>query len=136
MYLLDTNIFLELILDQEKADDVEKFLRSVQKEKLYISEFSLYSVGIILFKQKLYDIFIRFVDDLIFTYGIHLVKLAPKDIKQLVEVAKQFNLDFDDAYQYTIAELYDLKIVSFDSDFDRTKRGRKTPEDILKEFKL
>jgi predicted nucleic acid-binding protein len=136
MYLLDTNIFLELILDQEKADDVEKFLRSVQKEKLYISEFSLYSVGIILFRQKLYDIFIRFVDDLIFTYGIHLVKLAPKDIKQLVEVAKQFNLDFDDAYQYTIAELYDLKIVSFDSDFDRTKRGRKTPEDILKEFKL
>ncbi|AEH22463.1 PilT protein domain protein [Thermodesulfobacterium geofontis OPF15] len=136
MYLLDTNIFLELILDQEKADDVEKFLRSAQKEKLYISEFSLYSVGIILFRQKLYDIFIRFVDDLIFTYGIHLVKLAPKDIKQLVEVAKQFNLDFDDAYQYTIAELYDLKIVSFDSDFDRTKRGRKTPEDILKEFKL
>ena len=136
MYLLDTNIFLELILDQEKADDVEKFLRSVQKEKLYISEFSLYSVGIILFRQKLYDIFIRFVDDLIFTYGIHLVKLAPKDIKQLVEVAKQFNLDFDDAYQYTIAELYDLKIVSFDSDFDRTKRGRKTPEDILKKFKL
>jgi len=136
MYLLDTNIFLELILDQEKADDVEKFLRSVQKEKLYISEFSLYSVGIILFRQKLYDIFIRFVDDLIFTYGIHLVKLAPKDIKQLVEAAKQFNLDFDDAYQYTIAELYDLKIVSFDSDFDRTKRGRKTPEDILKKFKL
>jgi len=27
MYLLDTNIFLELLLDQDKADEVEKFLR-------------------------------------------------------------------------------------------------------------
>ena len=26
MYLLDTNIFLELLLDQERADDVEKLL--------------------------------------------------------------------------------------------------------------
>ena len=49
MYLLDTNIFLELFLDQDKADDVEKLLRTVPKERLYISEFSLYSVGIILF---------------------------------------------------------------------------------------
>ena len=28
MYLLDTNILLELLLDQEKADEVERFLTS------------------------------------------------------------------------------------------------------------
>jgi len=42
----------------------------------------------------------------------------------------EFKLDFDDAYQYIAAEKYDLTIVSFDSDFDRTTRGRKTPSEI------
>lgn len=42
-----------------------------------------------------------------------------------------FNLDFDDAYQYALAERYDLTIVSFDSDFDRTARGRQSPSQIM-----
>jgi len=72
MYLLDTNIFLELFLDQDKADDVERLLRTAPKERLHISEFSLYSVGIILFRCKLFDVFVRFVEDLIITGGIKL----------------------------------------------------------------
>lgn len=42
-----------------------------------------------------------------------------------------YDLDFDDAFQYTAAEMYDPRIVSFDSDFDRTPRGRVTPEQVL-----
>jgi hypothetical protein len=38
-------------------------------------------------------------------------------------VAKKFALDFDDAYQYVVAEKYDLQLVSFDADFDRTERS-------------
>ena len=49
----------------------------------------------------------------------------------LAEMAPRFNLDFDDAYQYVVAERYGLTIVSFNSDFDRTERGRKTPKDLL-----
>jgi len=33
-------------------------------------------------------------------------------------------LDFDDAYQYALAEKHDLIIVSFDSDFDKTGSTR------------
>jgi len=47
-------------------------------------------------------------------------------------VVKQFNLDFDDAYQYVAAEKHNLAIVSFDSNFDRTERGRKNPAEVLK----
>jgi predicted nucleic acid-binding protein len=32
----------------------------------------------------------------------------------------------DDAYQYVAAEKYNLTLVSLDSDFDRTERGRQT----------
>jgi len=44
---------------------------------------------------------------------------------------RKFGLDFDDAYQYAVAARYGLTIVSFDSDFDRTERGRRTPGDLL-----
>ncbi|HEX4055663.1 MAG TPA: hypothetical protein VHX86_15470 [Tepidisphaeraceae bacterium] len=36
-----------------------------------------------------------------------------------------------DAFVYAIAEMYDLRIVSFDSDFDRAPRGRLTPAQAL-----
>ena len=45
--------------------------------------------------------------------------------------SRSFNLDFDDAYQYATAEKYNLIIVSFDGDFDRTERGRRTPTEVL-----
>jgi hypothetical protein len=52
-------------------------------------------------------------------------------MQHLVRVIEQYNLDFDDAYQYAAAEIYDLMIVSFDGDFDRTQRGRTTPAVVL-----
>jgi predicted nucleic acid-binding protein len=50
---------------------------------------------------------------------------------QLVRAAQTFHLDFDDAYQYAVAERYDLTLVSFDVDFDRTGRQRQTPGELL-----
>lgn len=41
-----------------------------------------------------------------------------------------FRLDLDDAYQYATAEQHRALLVSFDSDFDRTERGRVTPADV------
>lgn len=53
-------------------------------------------------------------------------------MEALTKIAERFNLDFDDAYQYVAAEKYDLVIVSFDADFDRTELQRKTPAEILR----
>lgn len=127
MYLLDTNILLELLLDQNKANDVEHFLRTKPSESLHLSEFSLYSIGIVLFRQRLFDAFVRFVDDIV-AGGFRLIKLSIRDIEALAKVAERFDLDFDDAYQYVVAEKHGLEIISFDRDFDRTEKGRKTPE--------
>jgi len=35
MYLLDTNILLELLLDQEEADQVERFLRRLSLPDIF-----------------------------------------------------------------------------------------------------
>lgn len=134
MYLLDTNIILEFLLNQEKADEVEKFLRNIPLETLHLSEFSLYSIGIILLHRGMAEIFPRMIDDLLVSGGIQLVRLGLWDMPNLVQIAQRFNLDFDDAYQYIVAEKYELTIVSFDGDFDRTELGRKTPTEILIEL--
>ena len=49
----------------------------------------------------------------------------------LVDSTEQFSFDFDDAYRYVAAEQYNLTLVSFDSDFDRTERGRRTLVEAL-----
>ena len=97
-YLLDTNIILELLLDQEQADTVAHFLRQTPPETLCLSEFSLYSLGIILFRFKLHEIFVRAVDDLLTSGVLHLVRLDLEHMAKVAEVARNFSLDFDDAY--------------------------------------
>ncbi len=130
MYLLGSNIFLELLLDQDRADEVEQLLRMQSREKLHVSEFSLYSIGIILFRRNLSEVYVQLVDDLIVKGGIRLLRLSLQDVEDLKTVAQRFSLNFDDAYQYAIAKKHGLEIISFDKDFDRTEKGRRTPAQI------
>ncbi|MEK7263925.1 MAG: DUF2281 domain-containing protein [Bacteroidota bacterium] len=37
--------------------------------------------------------------------------------------------------QYTVAEKHNLRIVSFDTDFDKTERKRLTPQQVLQTLK-
>jgi predicted nucleic acid-binding protein len=129
---LDTNLFAEILLRQTQADQVKKFLQQIPPDDLYLTEFSLYSIGIILIRQRMYEAFLHFIDDTLISGGIRIIRLGIEDMPKIVETAQKSNLDFDDAYQYIAAEKYDLTIVSLDSDFDRTQRGRKTPAEALK----
>ena len=52
-------------------------------------------------------------------------------MKKIIEIGEEFDLDFDDSYQYVAAERFFLTIVSFDSDFDKTEKGRITPGRLL-----
>ena len=47
-YLLDSNVWLELLFEQERAEDVRRFLETVPMAQIAISEFSLCSIGIAL----------------------------------------------------------------------------------------
>ena len=130
-YLLDTNIFLEILLEQQNSDDVEKLLREIPSTDLYLSDFSLYSIGIILFRNSKQDTFVQFTEDLLIKGGIEVISLSPSDFKSLVDYSKRFDLDFDDAYQYTLLEKHGLDLVSFDQDFDTTGKARLEPGEIL-----
>jgi len=134
-YLVDTNVWLELLLGQEKLDECKEFFQKVDTNLIAISEFSFYSIGIILCRLNKDELFEDFLDD-IENSLISKIKLENKDVKYLLQIRKKYNLDFDDAYQYVVAEKYNLTIVSFDSDFDRTELGRKTPREILESERI
>ena len=87
-------------------------------------------LGIILTRLKKDSVFSDFVSDALEESGIGLIRLDTEALKQIPVVRRKFRLDFDDAYQYLAAEKYSLTLVSFDSDFDHTERGRKTPVEV------
>ena len=72
-----------------------------------------------------------FLNDIVGRMGMQVKALGLDDMESLIKASENFNLDFDDAYQYVVAEKYGLTLVSFDSDFDRTPRGRKTTTEVL-----
>jgi len=131
MFLVDTNVWLELLLDQEKAGEVRQFLQANEARLLSITDFSLYSIGVILTRLKKDNLFEDSLTDTIEDSGVRRIRLDSPDLKQLLVIRQLFSLDFDDAYQYVAAEKYRLTLVSFDSDFDRTERGGKFPSQLL-----
>jgi len=129
--LIDTNILLEGILAQEKADEAKALLEKTEEHDFFISDYTLHSIGLLLFRRKQHNVFRQFLNDMIFIAGMRMIILPAEDMEGVIDASQRFKLDFDDAYQYVAAKKYNLTIVSFDTDFDRTDHGRKTPAQIL-----
>ena len=125
--LIDTNIFLEILLEQRRAEEAKDLLRKVDQHDFFISDFALHSVGLLLLRQRKPEVFRSFLSDMISNAGIIQLGLTPLEMEEVIQASGNFRLDFDDAYQYAVAERYGLAIVSFDSDFDRTAQGRLQP---------
>ncbi|MEX2590478.1 MAG: PIN domain-containing protein [Chitinophagales bacterium] len=130
-YLVDTNIWLERLLDQKKSNIARKFLDTTPKNQIFISDFSLHSIGVILTKLKKLDTLDKFVRDIFINGQIEQVTLDSGDFIDLTQNVKDYNLDFDDAYQLTISQKYEMTIVTFDKDFNAKGIDKKTPEEII-----
>jgi len=122
MYLFDTNIFLEILLFQERVADCKKVLND-NIGHICISDFSLHSIGVILFRYGKEKIFNKFVTDVL--SKIDILTLPRESYEKLSELREKYNLDFDDAYQSKVAEENDLTIVTMDKDFRSVEDGIK-----------
>lgn len=125
MFLVDTNIWLELLLDQAEAERVRRFLETTDPSSLYLTDFTLHSIGIVLVRLKKTELFERFVEDLLIEGGVNLIRLSVDEMRAVLEAITRFGLDFDDSYQYVSASNFNLELASFDADFDRTDIKRK-----------
>ncbi len=130
MFLIDTNIWLEELLEQERSEEVSAFLNRTPSSQLYMTDFSYHSIGVVFSRLKQMDAFSVFTKEVLLESDVNLVRLSPTETNKLPDLCKTYGFDFDDAYQYAAAELWGLDIVSFDRDFDQTNHGRKEPRDI------
>ena len=130
MYLVDSNIVLEFLLEQERADESRTFLQNSPSQSLFITEFALYSICLSLTRRRLDETLSRFLDDL--NNGeVNIIRLSPQDLKQVITACQDFNLDFDDGYQYVAARTHGLTLVTFDRNFTRTDIERISPSQVV-----
>lgn len=116
--LVDTNIFLEILLDQEKKDQCKNFLNE-NIDQLFISDFSLHSIGVILIRNKKEKIYENFINDIL--PKISIVTLLKEKYKEVAKISKKYNLDFDDSYQTCISIDREFRIITMDKDFRKVE---------------
>lgn len=117
-FLVDTNVFLEILLSQDKKEHCKMFLNN-NIGILNITDFSFHSIGVILFRYAKEDIFQKFIEDVM--PNIQLVSLPIKLYIEVINAKRNLNLDFDDAYQYSTAKYYELTVATMDKDFKKIK---------------
>lgn len=130
-YLLDTNIWLERLLDQDNSDLVKKLLNTIPLNQLFISDFSLHSIGVILSKHNKFDVLESFIKDLFYEGNIEQIALEPNDFSEIISNIRKYKLDFDDAYQLSISNKYQMTIVTFDKDFDVDGIRKANPKELV-----
>lgn len=118
-FLLDTNIFLEILLKQGKSENCKKFITE-NNGNICISDFALHSIGVILFRNKLFDVYNLFLKN--FISGIYVLTLDKENYINISKLSRKYNLDFDDCYQLTVASEFNLILVTLDTDFNKIKK--------------
>ena len=116
MFLVDTNIFLEILLGQEKKTICKEFLDN-NAGNLNISDFSLHSLGVILFRYDKEEVFRHFIEDVF--PKIAVLSLPGDSYLNVIRSKEILKLDFDDSYQYGLAKHYGLTIITMDKDFEK-----------------
>ena len=116
--LVDTNVFLEILLNQAGRKKCETFLQGEQGAA-WISDFTLHSIGVLLFRQKRPELFDKFAADTLPQFTI--LSLSETGYSQLAEVNTRHGLDFDDAYQFAVARENNLTIATQDKDFQSVR---------------
>jgi|SRR5665213_1321713 len=119
-YLVDTNIFLEILLNQAGRKKCEAFLQG-EKGAAWISDFILHSIGVLLFRQKRPEVFRQFTADTL--PQLTILSLSEAGYSRLAEANTRYGLDFDDAYQFSVAQENRLAIATQDKDFQRGQRA-------------
>ena len=137
MYLIDTNIFLEVMLRRERSKECKKLLELLRDGKIngIVTDFTLHSIIVIFDRFKKLEELKKFLLTLRAYRGLYVYNTSLGCEVRAVDLARNSGLDMDDAIQYSAALTVNAKaIVSFDKDFDNLKIPRKEPKEVLREL--
>jgi len=137
MYLVDTNIFLEVMLGRSRSEECKRLLRMFRdgKVKGIVTDFTIHSIIVLLDRLKKLDVLKTFLLSLTAYKGLYVYTTSIGGEAKAVDLAKEAGLDMDDAIQYYAALSVKAKaIISFDKDFDNLKIPRREPKDLVEMY--
>lgn len=119
---IDSNIFLELELDQKRAFECEKFLDKVRKSLIKATTTCFHVDSILLIMEnygKEPSELRTFLFSLLGYKGLKILSLSLLDRILATKYMKKLGLDLDDAIAYCVMKkLHINRIVSYDKHFD------------------
>lgn len=131
MILLDTNIFLELLLGQKRAAECESLLALVSKGEIEatVTHFAVHAVQAALTPGKSLETFLRNLEH---SVGLYIYDTNLSEEMAAALISEKIDRDFDDGLQYYVAKKLGVDaIVSFDEHFDGLDIRRAEPHDLL-----
>jgi len=116
--LIDSGIFLEVLLGQERMELCRTALKE-RENNLIVTDFALHSIGLVLLRYKRPEAYREFFSDL--ASRLEVRSLPVSEYSVLLDVHERYGLDFDDAYQFAVASHFGLSLLTLDSDFAKVK---------------
>jgi len=131
MYLVDANIFLEVLLSRARKEECKKFLRLLRDGKMsgLVTDFTIHSIIVVMDGLNRLGELKTFLLSLLAYKGLHIHYTTITEEVKATEFAVERKLDMDDALQYSSALSAGVDvIVSFDKHFDGLKIRRVEPQ--------
>jgi predicted nucleic acid-binding protein len=123
--IIDTNIFLEVLLEQEKCNNCRAFLRDfVKGDKIgFLTTFSIDSIVISMLNNDKDEEKVKIFLASLFKYkGLKFYQFKIKDRINALSLMAKYKLDYEDALVLQSAFATNSKeILSFDKHFDKVK---------------
>ena len=122
---IDANIFLEIFFDDSKAEECEKFLKSLDAVKKigYTSDFLIYACIIAI--ENRYKDNKRMKNALIFfknCSNLKIVRPSFDEVDYAMDISEAEKLDFDDSLIVACMRNYGIRVLaSLDKHFDKIK---------------
>ncbi len=132
-YLIDANVWLDAVTNGPRWQETVDMLQLAAPGSFATTDFTVHTIGIVLAPRSP-NYLMTFLDDLV-RHHVFTLHLAPSDLREVVDRMRTTGLDFDDAFQLVSALRNNLRIVSFDADFDRVPGGRMTPAQVVAELR-
>ncbi len=123
MILIDTNIFLEYLLGQQRADDCLMAIEKIINDELeaIITSFSLHSIEVIMLAKGLKEELKTFLAALSEIQYITLYNTSLLEDRQAIVEMDRTKLDFDDTVQFCVARKLKVAILTLDKHFRKLK---------------
>ena len=137
MFLVDSNIFLEVLLQQSRVKECRTFMEFIETNDVPVicTQYTVHSIAAILSRYHQENDFADFVENIERMKALIVYSTSLEEEKQIARRCRELKLDFDDALQYRVAKSVNCQaIISLDSDFDKTDLKRLTPEQFFSQY--